>query len=166
MAAADPAEQAFRPEDRFRVRMRREREKRDWSQAELAERMADYGVKLHASAIAKMEAIGPGARSIRLDEAAAAAAALGSTLNDMTSPPSSEVVQVLEILREALARHRDARDLEQKAENLMREAMSDFPRGELRSRALHPGMAATVGDIITRLDEFRRETGETQDGER
>ncbi|MGW5338698.1 helix-turn-helix domain-containing protein [Rhodococcus pyridinivorans] len=60
------------PEQVFGTRVRIERETRGWSQAELAAKLEGEGLKLHPSAIAKIElrnAEKP--RAIRLDEAAA-----------------------------------------------------------------------------------------------
>src|ERR1044072_6599430 len=89
-------DRAARIEDRFRVRMRRMREDHQWSQCELALRLADYGVRLEASAIAKIEATRKGARTVRLDEAAAAAAALGSPVDEMIRPRSRQMLEGLD----------------------------------------------------------------------
>jgi len=65
--------------------MRRERERRGWTQAELAAKLAEVGVNQHPSAIAKIElreVVRP--RTIRLDEAQAIAYVLGLPLEEMS----------------------------------------------------------------------------------
>lgn len=70
------------PEYVFGRRMREERELRGWSQAEMAQRLAEYGVELHPSAIAKMEARAASSpRAIRLNEAVAVSRVLGVDLS-------------------------------------------------------------------------------------
>ena len=54
-------------ETRFRERVRRERERRDWSQAELAKLLQDRGIaSIYPTTVAKIEA---GERAVRIDEA-------------------------------------------------------------------------------------------------
>ncbi|MCK0175838.1 helix-turn-helix transcriptional regulator [Mycolicibacterium sp. F2034L] len=58
-------------ETRFRERVRRERERRDWSQAELAKLLQDRGIgSAYPTTVAKIEA---GERAVRIDEATALA---------------------------------------------------------------------------------------------
>lgn len=58
-------------ETRFRERVRRERELRDWSQAELAKLLQDRGIaSVYPTTVAKIEA---GERAVRIDEATALA---------------------------------------------------------------------------------------------
>ncbi|OBI77011.1 helix-turn-helix transcriptional regulator [Mycobacterium sp. E740] len=58
-------------ETRFRERVRRERERRDWSQAELAKLLQDKGIgSVYPTTVAKIEA---GERAVRIDEATALA---------------------------------------------------------------------------------------------
>jgi transcriptional regulator with XRE-family HTH domain len=58
-------------ETRFRERVKRERERRDWSQAELAKLLQDRGIgSVYPTTVAKIEA---GERSVRIDEANALA---------------------------------------------------------------------------------------------
>lgn len=54
-------------EDRFREHVRRERERREWTQADLAKRLHANGLEhIIASTVAKIEA---GTRAVRIDEA-------------------------------------------------------------------------------------------------
>lgn len=60
-----------RVETQFRERVRRERERRDWSQAELAKQLRDRGIaSIYTTTVAKIEA---GERAVRIDEATALA---------------------------------------------------------------------------------------------
>jgi transcriptional regulator with XRE-family HTH domain len=92
------------PETRFGERVRQERESRGWTQAQLAARLADEGIHLHPSAIAKIEdrhADRP--RMIRLDEASAFATVFGTTVDAMTHPPKNEAMRLFFAIRELLA---------------------------------------------------------------
>lgn len=58
-------------ETQFRERVRRERERRDWSQAELAKLLQEKGIgSVYPTTVAKIEA---GERAVRIDEATALA---------------------------------------------------------------------------------------------
>lgn len=80
-------------EDRFGRRMRKEREDRAMTQADVARVLEqEHDLKLHATAIAKMEqrdADRP--RAIRLSEAKAIADMFGLTVDEMTSAAESEI---------------------------------------------------------------------------
>jgi transcriptional regulator with XRE-family HTH domain len=67
-----------RMETHFRKRLKDERDRRGWSQEELARRLSERGVAVHASTIAKIET---NARAVRLDEAAAIAELFGLSLD-------------------------------------------------------------------------------------
>jgi transcriptional regulator with XRE-family HTH domain len=54
-------------EDYFSKRVRTERERRGWSQADMAKMLTDKGIPMHWTTIAKIE---KGDRSVRIDEAA------------------------------------------------------------------------------------------------
>lgn len=68
-----------RDADQFRSRLRAERERRDWTQGQLAELMAERtGVKAYGTTIAKLEA---GDRAVQLDELVALANIFGVSLD-------------------------------------------------------------------------------------
>jgi transcriptional regulator with XRE-family HTH domain len=67
-------------ETHFRKRLKDERDRRGWSQEELAKRLGERGVAVHASTIAKIET---NARAVRLDEAAAIADLFGLSLDTL-----------------------------------------------------------------------------------
>ncbi|KZF15881.1 helix-turn-helix domain-containing protein [Rhodococcus sp. EPR-134] len=78
MAAMETAEQ------RFGERVKWERERRKWSQADLARRVTDAGVAMHPTTITKIEArdsLRP--RSIRLDEADALARVFEKSIDQL-----------------------------------------------------------------------------------
>ena len=66
----------------FRRTVRQERERRGWSQKELAQRLTERGVPIDASAIAKIES-NKRARVVRLDEAAALADLFGLSIDTL-----------------------------------------------------------------------------------
>lgn len=80
-------------EDRFGARLRYERERRRMTQADVAEALErDHGIKLHPSAIAKMETRDvTRPRVIRLNEAAALAALFRISGDEMFAPPPGPV---------------------------------------------------------------------------
>lgn len=71
-------------EHRFIQRMRKERELRGWSQAVLARKLTEEGVRAHPSTVAKIER---GERAIRLDEVSAAARVFRLTVDAMIGQP-------------------------------------------------------------------------------
>lgn len=64
--------------DRFRQRLRAERERRGWSQGELARRLIVLGVDCYTTTVAKVEA---GTRSVRIDEIDALATVFGISVD-------------------------------------------------------------------------------------
>jgi len=79
------ANDAESPEDQFGRQLRQMREEKGLSQAQMAQRLEEYGVYLHPSAIAKIEARDSSSpRAIRLNEAHAIAKVLGRHLEEMT----------------------------------------------------------------------------------
>lgn len=68
------------PERRFAARMKRERLRRGWRQEDLAEKLSDWGVSLHSSAIAKIEL---NSRTLRFNEAWAIASVLDVSMDRM-----------------------------------------------------------------------------------
>lgn len=77
-------------EARFRVRVRRERERLKMSQADLAEMLSDMGLKgIYPTTIAKIES---GERAVRIDEAAALSKVFEVSLDALVGrKPSIEV---------------------------------------------------------------------------
>jgi transcriptional regulator with XRE-family HTH domain len=69
-----------RTEVYFRKRLKRERDGRGWSQAEMAKALSDNDIPMHSTTIAKIEA---GDRSVRIDEAAGIADLLGVSLDGL-----------------------------------------------------------------------------------
>jgi transcriptional regulator with XRE-family HTH domain len=65
---------------RFRQRVKAERDRRGWTQTQLAEKLSANGIRVQWSAIAKLES---GARRVRLDEAAAIADTFGTSLETL-----------------------------------------------------------------------------------
>jgi transcriptional regulator with XRE-family HTH domain len=92
------------PETRFGQRIRQEREARGWTQAQVAARLAEEGIRLHPSAIAKIEdrRSTNRPRMIRLDEAKAFATIFGATVDDLIQP-KDEGIRLFFMIRELLA---------------------------------------------------------------
>lgn len=79
-------------EYRFGRRVRTEREKRGWTQADLASRLSEFGLALHPSAIAKIELRDVDRpRAIRLDEAEVIARVFGLTVDEMYESPEHRI---------------------------------------------------------------------------
>lgn len=84
---ASQSQSTINAEDPFGRRLRYERERRGWTQADVAKRLAERGITLHPTAIAKIEQRDSRRpRVIRLDEAAAIADIFGLSVNDMLKP--------------------------------------------------------------------------------
>ena len=84
-------------DDRFGERLRTERERRKWSQAQMATMLADRGVQpMHPTTIAKIEA---GDRSVRINEAVEIADLFEMSLDTLvgraTANPGSDLALVL-----------------------------------------------------------------------
>lgn len=89
---ANDTEGSPSPEDRLGRRIRYERDRRGWSQSELADRLAEFGISLHFTAIAKMEQRDvERPRAIRLDEAFALAQVFGVTVERLLEPPTDRI---------------------------------------------------------------------------
>lgn len=91
MQDADWSEQT--PEQQFGARLRELREHYDLTQAALAKRLDDRGVKLDPSAIARLE---KGLRSIRLNEAVTIASVMQMNVDELLRPalpPDEQVAQ-------------------------------------------------------------------------
>lgn len=131
-------------EDRFRKRLRDEREQRKWSQADLARRLSETGPRVHPTTIAKIES---GDRSVRIGEAAAIAdifrmsldRVLGRTVDD-DAEFSYRFKSLQDKAREALisveSLHAQFRD--------RLYALLEFPFVENRDRIRHYGLNVTT----------------------
>lgn len=75
------------PEETFAKRMRQVRERRRWTQTQLADWIRVEGIDLHPTAITRIES---GERSVRLNEAVAAASALNVQLEELLKPITCE----------------------------------------------------------------------------
>jgi transcriptional regulator with XRE-family HTH domain len=90
-------------ETRFRERVRQERERREWSQADLSKRLQAKGLEhIIPSTVAKIES---GDRAVRIDEANALADVFAISIDELSgrSPAGSDLVWVASRLA-ALAR--------------------------------------------------------------
>lgn len=109
----------------FIGRMKRERERRGWSQAGLAALVTKYGVEMHSTAITKLERVNrDDRRNLRLNEALAVASVLGLTPNAMlTDEDLNDGSLARERARSQLAEARRAQaEAEQAAERARRRA--------------------------------------------
>jgi transcriptional regulator with XRE-family HTH domain len=85
----------------FRKQLRREREGRGWSQADVAKRLSDNGIPMYGTTVAKIES---GERAVRVDEAAGIAdlleVPLDWLLGRQSAGPGAELRYVLRSLTE------------------------------------------------------------------
>lgn len=104
----------------FRKQLRQERERRSWSQADVAKRLSDNGIPMYATTVAKIEA---GERAVRIDEAAGIAdlleVPLDWLLGRQATGPGSEIRYALRTLQESA--QKTVADL-----NSMLEALRDW----------------------------------------
>lgn len=159
-------------EDRYGRNLRRMRDAAGLSQAELAQKLAEFGVSLHPSAIAKIEARdAKNPRTIRLNEADGLARSLGVPLANLLSGPHEDYEAVAELVEQAVhARESADRWIEQAFDRIRTfEGFSSF--GEALERTDPndvPALEAAQNRIIVglarlgELDEHAakdRETG-------
>src|SRR5690348_16512400 len=102
-------------EARFRGRVKKQRDRRGWSQADMAKMLGDKGIKgIYPSTIAKIES---GERAVRIDEAAALAdlfeVSLDALLGRKQHSQADELTDLLRLLRDT------ARDSSQQVEVTM-----------------------------------------------
>lgn len=87
-AADETAAAVLKPEKVFARQLRTTRERRGWTQAQLAERLSEMGVKLAQSALSKIES---GERGVGLDECLSIAAALGVSPGSLAIPKAKDL---------------------------------------------------------------------------
>ena len=140
-------------EDRFGRRLRKEREDRGMTQADVARVLdMEHDLKLHATAIAKMEqrdADRP--RAIRLSEARAIADMFGLTIDEMASAGESEVQAVA---RELLTLTAQAETLTAQTEEVMGRLHSISSIMGAPAEQLTPELLAARGQIMQSLDKI------------
>lgn len=113
-------------EARFRERVKKQRDRRDWSQADVAKMLGDKGIKgIYPTTIAKIES---GERAVRIDEAAALAdlfeVSLDALLGRKQISQEDELAYLLRLLRDT------ARDSSQQVGATMetiREQLEELP---------------------------------------
>jgi transcriptional regulator with XRE-family HTH domain len=88
-------------EDNIGRNVRRLRERQGWTQADLARRLERFGVRLHHTAIAKIEADRP--RAIRAREVYALASAFGVPVGELFSSVEENLATVINHLSHAVA---------------------------------------------------------------
>jgi len=114
-------------EARFRQRVKKQRDRRDWSQADVAKMLGDKGIKgIYPTTIAKIES---GERAVRIDEAAALAdlfeVSLDALLGRKHNSQVDELAYLLRLLRDT------ARDSSQQVGATMetiREQLEELPK--------------------------------------
>jgi transcriptional regulator with XRE-family HTH domain len=115
-------------ETRFRGRVKKQRDRRGWSQADVAKMLGDKGIKgIYPTTIAKIES---GERAVRIDEAAALAdlfdVSLDALLGRKQHSQDDELAYLLRLLRDT------ARDSSQQVGATMdaiREQLDELPGG-------------------------------------
>lgn len=117
-------------EEAFRLSMKRMREERGWTQAELAKRMTDSGWSgMYQMTIGRME---KGVRPIRIGEARGLAKVFGVTVGMMIAPPESS--KPVEALKNTVL----------KLDDLVPRMSDDIDEHFFFSKVLLPGEIAAV----------------------
>jgi transcriptional regulator with XRE-family HTH domain len=99
-------------EDQFGYRLRHERTRRGWTQAQVAEKLAEAGVVLHPSAIAKMETRDTERpRMITLNEAMAIARIFELSIDQMFKAAPSEFRELSSLCHQWRERVQEAEQL-------------------------------------------------------
>jgi transcriptional regulator with XRE-family HTH domain len=115
-------------ENRFRERVKKERDRRGWSQADVAKMLGDKGIKgIYPTTVAKIES---GERAVRIDEATALAdlfeVPLDALLGRKQNSQEDELAYLLRVLRDT------ARQSSQQvwaAMETIREQLEELPTG-------------------------------------
>lgn len=108
----------------FIENMKTLRERKGWSQGELARNVAALGWdSFHQTTISRIE---KGERPVRLAEARGIAAALEASVAQMTSPPSGQVAHLYELQRQSAEVARAAADLHKAAKAYERARSESF----------------------------------------
>ncbi|XQE79551.1 helix-turn-helix domain-containing protein [Streptomyces microflavus] len=137
-------------EDRFGRRMRKEREDRAMTQSDVANVLAEeHDLKLHATAIAKMEQRDvERPRTIRLSEARAIADMFGLTVDEMTSSGEGEIQAVA---REFAAIGAQADSLKAQTASAMQQLQSVLPAMSAPEGQLPPDIRVARNQILSSL---------------
>ena len=114
-------------EARFRKRVKKQRDRRGWSQADVAKMLGDKGIKgIYPTTVAKIES---GERAVRIDEATALAdlfeVSLDALVGRKQNSQEDELAYLLRLLRDT------ARDSSQQVEATMetiREQLEELPK--------------------------------------
>lgn len=134
---------------RFGRRVRQERKARDWSQAELAERMTKAGYPLHQTAVARIES---GKRPTTIQEVYALAAVLGvPSITALLSSGGEDMQLLAQITR----KHAQVTALETDlaAARLAAERVKELERDLAEARAEHEALVRDFRGDDWRLDD-------------
>jgi transcriptional regulator with XRE-family HTH domain len=157
-------------ENRFRERVKKERDRRGWSQADVAKMLGDTGIKgIYPTTVAKIES---GERAVRIDEATALAdlfeVPLDALLGRKHHSQEDELAYLLRVLRDT-ARQSSQQVLA--AMETIREQLEELPTGfdgadDLQkqgyntwSNRLYPAFDALMGVVNLSQELLRREQG-------
>jgi transcriptional regulator with XRE-family HTH domain len=147
--------------DQFRKRLKDERDRREWSQGDVATKLSDKGIRVYATTIAKLEA---GDRAVRIDELVAISDLFGvsvDTLLGRRGKPKSDLIHALTAVvdtgyRSSMQIHEMTTAIEDRITDLS--AFDELPgRDELvagcdRARAL----LMSADDALAALREARK----------
>jgi transcriptional regulator with XRE-family HTH domain len=120
-----------RGRDDFRNKTRDERERRGWSQAQMAKLLSDRGFPAHATTIAKIEA---GDRSVQIDEAAAIADLFEVSLDTLVGRAVSTQNDFTYTLRSLISTARQAAFQIESTQTALRERVAELDTFEFPER--------------------------------
>ncbi|WP_175611255.1 helix-turn-helix domain-containing protein [Mycobacterium sp. SP-6446] len=132
--------------DRFRERIFHERDRRNWSQAEVAKRLTAMGIdNMHPTTVAKIEA---GDREVKLDEAAAMADLYGLPLDTLLGRRPKGVRDLHYVLGALTDAAFTARTELYRVSKTVRDRLDDIPSDFER----HDSLAKLGRDLFAHLD--------------
>lgn len=152
-----------RTEDYFREKFKAERQRRNWSQADVAKRLEKRGIHLHPTTVAKIEA---GERSVRIDEAKGIADIFELSLDSLVGRRAGLENDLMHMLSAAVDAARNAKFQVSAIQNSLISNFNDLDILEfdgleaVRSEATRAHKAlAEAGDALENLSRFRAPQG-------
>jgi transcriptional regulator with XRE-family HTH domain len=145
-------------DDYFGKRLRRERDSRGWSQAQLAKMLSDKDIPMHWTTVAKIEA---GDRSVRIDEAAGIADLFGVSVDGLLGRRPRPKADLFMALRGVLEAARSAAWQVSALETGLRDQLAELTEADsgegyaelITDGGLAADALAEAGRVLARVGE-------------